>query len=327
MDRDLLLLDGDRGVVSVVTTAICCWCRGPLLKHPSGTWWCGTEVCVQRQLDWSMTTQDRKGKPTGFLNVPLPRQVAFWSCPARYVLYGGAAGATKSHGLRWGMYWWCLAIPGLECLLLRKNYGELDQTHLRRMESDQHTFRNNGVAAEFIKGERLFKFPNGSLIQAGHMDDPEAVERYLSTEYDIIGADEGSQFPVDADGHAPIIALSSRARTTKSQVLASPLGRGKFWLGTNPGGPSAPAILDFFIDHTPDFERYPQLRTLYKPDEWAYIPGQLEDNPYLDAQYEADLAVNSKWRYEQLRHGNWRVFAGQFFSEWREAVHVRELAA
>jgi phage terminase large subunit len=195
------------------------------------------------------------------------------------------------------------------------------------METEQELFKQAGVAAMFAKTEKVFRFPNGSLIQAGHMDDIEAVERYLSTEYDIIVPDEGSQYPVDTDGHAPVIALSTRARTTKPQVLASPIGRGKFWLVSNPGGPSASAILDFFIDKTPDFDRYPQLREKYHPEDWAYIAAYLDDNPYLAPEYEADLAVNSRWRYEQLRYGNWRVFAGQFFSEWDDKVHVRTLAA
>jgi hypothetical protein len=48
----------------------------------------------------------------------------------------------------------------------------------------------------------------------------------------------------------------------------------------------------------------------------------LDDNPYLDPHYDAALAVEKPWRYQQLRYGNFRVFGGQFFPTWRESAHV-----
>jgi len=70
-------------------------------------------------------------------------------------------------------------------------------------------------------------------------------------------------------------------------------------------------------------------RPNYDPAEWLYIPAKLDDNPYMRASYASDLSVNSKWRYEQLRHGDWHVFAGQFFGKWQERVHKvdREIPA
>jgi hypothetical protein len=62
----------------------------------------------------------------------------------------------------------------------------------------------------------------------------------------------------------------------------------------------------------------------YKPEQWAYIPARLDDNPYQDPEYEDTLAVLNKTRYEQLRHGDWTVFSGQFFSEWAPSVHVAD---
>jgi hypothetical protein len=79
-----------------------------------------------------------------------------------------------------------------------------------------------------------------------------------------------------------------------------------------------------FIDHEPDFEKYPALRGKYRAEEWLYLPARLDDNPYLDPEYETSLAVLNKVRYEQLRNGNWDVFSGQFFSEWVPSVHVAE---
>jgi hypothetical protein len=170
----------------------------------------------------------------------------------------------------------------------------------------------------------VLRFPNGSLIQLGHMADVEAVQTYLSTEYDAIVADEGSQYPLDAEGNATLLELSTRARTSKPEVRAA-LGQAKFIIPSNPGGPTSAALLDFFIDHTPDFSKCPALKDEYDPAQWQYIEATLDDNPYIDPDYLQTLAVLPQWRYEQLRHANWRVFSGQFFADWQERRHVQAL--
>ncbi len=246
-----------------------------------------------------------------WLYVPTPKQVEFDACPAKYVLYGGAAGPGKSHAVRWALYRRALRIPGFEALLLRKTFPELEKTHLRRMAREAPL-----IGAEFVESKRLLRFPhNGSLIECGHMEDADAVAKYLSSEYDVIAPDEGSTFDPQA-----LLELSTRARSTKEAVQAE--GGAKFWVVSNPGGPASMVLLDFFIDHLPDFDAYPALRDSYQPAEWQYVPGLLDDNPYMDPSYQRQLAVLPKWRYEQLRFGDWRVFAGQFFDEWMERRHV-----
>ncbi len=286
----------------------CCWCREPLIQADQ-IWWCPTLACRTRQREHGLGVQPKRG-PWKWLYVPTPKQVEFDACPAKYVLYGGAAGPGKSHAARWALYRRALRIPNFEALLLRKTFPELEKTHLRKMARDAEL-----IGADFVESKRIMRFPNGSLIECGHMEDASAVEKYLSTEYDAIVPDEGSTFDP-----GPLLELSTRARSSKPAVKAE--GGAKFWIVSNPGGPSSSLLLDFFIDHQPDFDAYPALREDYRPEEWTYIPGLLDDNPYLDPAYERQLAVLSKWRYEQLRHGDWRVFVGQFFSQWQERKHV-----
>lgn len=280
-------------------------------------WLCPQEACWQRQVKHAVVVT-LKGKEKKCLFVPVPKQVVMWECPARNILWGGAAGPGKSTGCRWWLYKQCLTIPGYEALLLRENYKQLQQTHIRRMETESRL-----IGAEWLKTDGVLKFPNGSLIQCGHMEDAEAVQNYLSTEYDAIVPDEGSQYPVKEDGTVPLLELSTRARTNKPAVRA--VGGAKFLVPSNPGGPSSNALLDVFVDHAPDFELYPALKAVYDPANFAYIPATLDDNPYIDPDYLTTLALLPKWRYEQLRHGDWRVFSGQFFSQWRESHHVVEL--
>ena len=290
----------------------CIWCHELMMKL-SGIWWCQTKACRDKQREHavSVTQKSRRGKTDVWLYVPTPKQVDFDACPAKYVLFGGAAGGSKSFGARWGAYRRCLRWPNYRVLILRRTFPELEKTHLREMASDAPK-----MGTEFIESKRLMRFPmNGSLIECGHMDDADAVNRYLSSEYHLIIADEASTFdPI------PLLEVMTRAR------LMTPDGEtGHAWMVSNPGGPAASLLLDFFIDHTPDFDAYPQLKPYYRPEDWVYLPANLDDNPYLDPAYEAALAVLPPWRYEQLRHNNWRIFSGQFFHTFNERRHVADL--
>jgi hypothetical protein len=168
------------------------------------------------------------------------------------------------------------------------------------------------------------------------MEDPKDIDKYLSRERDAIVADEGVKFQPQ-----PLMELSTRARSTKPAVEAFaraysynhlpasadiPGGGAVFWVLSNPGGPAATVLRELFIDHEPAWENYSEeFKEAYDPREWGYIPGNLEDNPYLPASYERDLAVLQSWRYKQLRHNDWDIVAGQFFTDFKPRIHVRDL--
>jgi hypothetical protein len=315
------------------SAAICCWCQARLVQVASapGIWWCTTAACHTKQLQWAISRnvqewskdKDNQNVLTNTwerLFVPTPRQVDYMASPATYRLFGGAAGPGKSTAARMNLYRKCLSIPGYEALILRETFPELERTHLRRMAVEAEWF-----GADFIESKRLMKFSNGSLIECGHMDDEKALRRYLSSEYDHIIPDEGSNFDPKQ-----LLELSTRARTSKPKVLES--GGAKFDVVSNPGGRAAQMLADLFIDHVIDKEEYPVLATndaegrpFYEPQQWQYIPATLDDNPYIDPNYVRSLAVLQPWRYKQLRYGDWKVFAGQFFSSWSTDKHVREV--
>lgn len=310
-------------------TAKCCWCDASLVVaqvEQKRCWLCPNHA--QRQVDHALFVKatgkehaKKLGVPTGTLvclNVPLPSQVLFEDCAARNVLWGGQAGPGKSHGVRWWLYKRCLTTPGHQALLLRENWEQLDKHHLRAMKEEVPLLGGSVV-------DRTAHFPEGSVIDCGHMADAEAVSRYLSSEYSDIVPDEASQYPVNSDGISTLPELATRARKVGRDRQGS-LVKPRFLPVSNPGGPSAPWLLDMFVDHTPDFEKFPALQAKYRAEEWVYIPARLEDNPYQDPSYEDTLAGLSKFRYEQLRHGDWHVFSGQFFSQWLPSVHTRVVA-
>lgn len=298
----------------------CCWCeRALVIGELEGLrcWVC--PGCWKRQEAHALYVE-AKGKKR-CLYLPLPTQVPLYESAARNILWGGQAGPGKSHGVRWWLYDRRLTVPGSQALLLRENWDQLEATHLRKMEREVPT-----LGGRFYRSDRKAVFGKGSeesIIDCGHMAETDAVSRYLSTEYLDIVPDEASLYPVEADGTSPLAELSTRARQVcwnRSGAKVEP----RFVPVTNPGGPSAAWLRDMFIDHQPDFEKYPALAGDYDPAEWAYIPARLDDNPYLDAKYETTLAVLNRVRYEQLRRGDWSVFTGQFFSEWVPSLHVAE---
>jgi hypothetical protein len=315
-----------------MSKARCCWCSsGLVLADVLGVkaWLCPQAPCRSRQFAHALVVVEKGKKKARY--IPLPSQVLFEECQAKNVLWGGQAGPGKSYGARWWLYKRSLMVPGHKALILRENWEQLDKTHLRDMEAEQGL-----IGARFSKTDRMMTFPNGSIIDCGHMADPDSVLRYRSTEYGAIVPDEASLYPLDYDGLSPLGALSTRARKVYTDVQGNTV-RPRFMPVSNPGGPSAAWLRDMFVDHAPDYDKYPALKPRldpetgeqkgYDPAKWAYIPARLDDNPYQDPEYEDTLSVLSKWQYEQLRHGDWHVFSGQFFSEWRESLHVRDLGA
>jgi hypothetical protein len=93
----------------------------------------------------------------------------------------------------------------------------------------------------------------------------------------------------------------------------------------NPGGPGHAWIKQRFIDG------YAPGKVHRVTDEGgaattrAFIPSRLEDNPTLmrnDPGYADRLRLLPGHLYRALRQGDWDIFAGQVFDEWRRDAHL-----
>lgn len=311
---------------TLISWVRCCWCDQCLTResetHP---WLCRTPACFDRIRPWVMTTQKtRKGKPTGeigdWLFAPTPKQAAFLEQTRRtkYTAFGGSAGGSKSHVLRWGLYYHAATIPGLRCLLLRRTFPELENTHLMRMPRE--AVRLAPLGARYLSGDREFHLTgNDSLIKAGHCETAQDVAKWLSTEWDLVAFDEVVTFDRDA-----ALEIMTRARTANEAVKRT-LGGAQVWAGTNPGGRGALWVKEFWIDHAPDPERYPS----YDGSQWGFIEAKLDDNPYLERDYRLTLMNLPPVRRRQLLDGDWDAFEGQAFdfqaNKDGQPWHVRDL--
>jgi hypothetical protein len=315
-----------------MSQATCCWCDSPLVRSDD-VWLCGnlsSDACRTRQARFSVEAVDNKSKRRVLLYVPTPKQTvwheAVYERGLNRILVGGAAGPGKSKWLRETLYRFANEVPGFHALLLRKTHKDLEQSHLRFMSHEvkqrggDYTKGPPAVATFYHKGQA------DSVIRCGHLEDSGAIENYLSSEYDAIAPDELVTFDRD-----PMLELFSRARSTNKALFAlrglsdpdpeQELDGSLVVTATNPGGRGALWVKDFFVDHNPDPAEFPN----YEPQKWAFFDARLHDNPYIKAGYRKTLLDMREARRRQLLDGDWNVFEGAFFSEWRDARHLRRI--
>lgn len=93
------------------------------------------------------------------------------------------------------------------------------------------------------------------------------------------------------------------------------IGDTKFIAGTNPGGIGHAWVKRMWLDN--EFSEFEAEK-----DEFVFIPAKATDNPYLTEQYYRQLqGLPEDWRRAYLE-GDWNLFKGQFFTEWKYDVHV-----
>ncbi|MBQ3888318.1 MAG: phage terminase large subunit [Clostridia bacterium] len=233
---------------------------------------------------------------TLLLPPPNPKQQAFFECRRRYVGYGGARGGGKSWALRTKFILLAFDYPGLKLLLLRKTLPELRENHLLPMLE-----LLNGIA-RYKKDERAFLFPNGSRIRLGYCDSEGDIYQYQGQEYDVIGVEECTHFTL-----RQIQFLTTCNRTTRTDF------KPRMYFTGNPGGVGHNWFKRLFVKG-----RYEPGED---PDDYAFIPATVDDNTVLmrrNPEYVKVLDALPEKLRQAHRFGNWDIFDGQFFEEFRD---------
>src|SRR2546428_2195103 len=94
---------------------------------------------------------------------PFPRQEEFHRSPAKYRLFGGAAGPGKTKALLWEAILQAHEAPGCDTLLLRRTYPELESSLLAYFRRDVPRWGWNRLA--WIGGKFEDRDEQGSLLR------------------------------------------------------------------------------------------------------------------------------------------------------------------
>ncbi len=257
---------------------------------------------------------------------PAPVAVPFHSSKTPNILFGGAAGGTKSHSARWDAYRHCLAIPEFRAIIMRRTFGELKDNHIDKAHSEAQIldgFLGEKGRIRHIKDDFEVVFDvhgtgHESKLLFGHCQHVGDEEKYLGNAYDAFYPDEAATFE-----KKQIIGVAGRLRSSIRGIVA------RLGATSNPGGAHTLWLKDYFIDKLGDKIRQENPR--YREERYEFIGAMLYDNPYyMDpdgtyTNYEERLFSYDRERRRQLLMGDWTALAGQFFPEFDANRHVAAL--
>ncbi len=234
------------------------------------------------------------------------KQHRFIEASENEVLFGGAAGGGKSYGQIVDALLFALKYPGSKQLILRRTFAELEKSLIRQCLSlyPREIF-------SFNHSTHSGKFKNGSYIDFGYCAAESDVYQYQSAEYDIIRFDELTHFT-----EMQYVYLISRVRGANAfpkQIKSS----------TNPGGVGHSWVKARFIDSHTAGESFPCEGGMTR----IFIPSMLSDNSFLlkhDKGYKRRLESLPERERKALLYGEWDIFEGQYFTEFKREMHVIE---
>ncbi len=234
------------------------------------------------------------------LNLEITKtQFEFISAEADEVLFGGAAGGGKSYGQLVDALLFALKYPASHQLVLRRTLPELEHSLIM---NSLLIYPSSAGKYQVSSGKWLFK--NGSVIEFGYCRAETDVLRYQGAEYDVVRFDELTHFT-----ESQYTYLLSRVRGTNGypkQIKSS----------TNPGGVGHNWVKHRFIDGCePGVPRETDFGT-----KRLFIPSFVSDNKFLmesDGAYIKRLNQLPENERRALLYGEWDIFDGQVFTEWR----------
>ena len=227
-----------------------------------------------------------------------PRQKEFHESPAKYRLFGGAAGPGKTKALLWEAICQANAYAGVDTLLLRRTFPELESSLLSYFRRDVP----RDLYRSYNDSKHVVTWKNGSTTRFGYSAGENDIYQYQGAEFAFIGIDELTLFTL---GQWQF--LTSRNRSPHPGVRPNMAG------ATNPGNIGHAWVKALWIDKrpAPGMERPEQ----YDPGDYAFIRARLDDNPIYahDAAYRKTLEALPLALRRAFLDGDWNVFAGQYF--------------
>lgn len=220
------------------------------------------------------------------------------------ILYGGARGGGKTFaGLLWLSEY--ADHPRFRGLVIRRNADDLSDW------IDRARYVFSGLGGVVVGNPAKIKFPSGAVIRTGHLNDDSTYTKYQGHEYHKILIEELTQIQTEER----YLKLISSCRTSipdlKPQIFCT----------ANPGGVGHLWVKKRFIDPSPANKKFVGRDGMSR----IYIPATIDDNPVLkeaDPDYVKSIEAlkeTNEALYRAWRFGDWDIFVGQVFSEFRQA--------
>ncbi len=238
---------------------------------------------------------------------PFPRQQQFHDSPVKYRLFGGAAGPGKTKALLWEAILQANAWSGVDTLLLRRTYPELESSLLAYFRRDVP----RKAYKKYNESKHVVTWLNGSTTRFGYCRNENDVYQYQGAEFLFIGLDELTHFTLKQWQF-----LTSRNRCPVPGSVCSMAG------ATNPGNIGHAWVKALWVDRKAPagFEQ----SGLYNANDYEFIRAWLSDNPIYanDADYRHTLEVLPEHLRKAFLDGDWNVFAGQYFNIFDYGRHT-----
>lgn len=229
---------------------------------------------------------------------PSEKQKKFLLDHHKIVGYGGARGGGKSWSIQTKAKLLAFKHKGIKIAIFRRKYPDLEKNHIRTLVGELV----GAKVAKYSKQEKRLTFNTGSVIEfvfAQRTD--ELVIKTQGIEWDVIFIDEATQW---TEEELKMIYSCCRGANDHPK---------RIYLTCNPGGVGHQYIKRIFID-----KKY--LPGEY-PEDYSFTQAKLTDNTVLmkrDPGYIKSLeALPPKLRKAWL-DGEWDVFSGQVFEEFRD---------
>jgi hypothetical protein len=238
---------------------------------------------------------------------PFAKQSEFHASPAKYRLFGGAAGPGKSKALLMEAILQAHEFGGVNTLLLRRTFPELEQSLLLYFRRDVP----RELYDSYNESKHTVTWRNGSTTRFGYCQRENDVYQYQGAEFLFIGIDELTLFTLRQWQF-----LTSRNRCPVAGAFPCMAG------ATNPGNIGHAWVKSLWIDKqpAPGMEQSEE----YDPADYDFISARVTDNPIYaaDENYLKTLRALPSHLRRAFLDGDWDVFAGQYFDRFDTALHV-----
>lgn len=240
------------------------------------------------------------------------KQKLFIESQAFETLFGGAAGGGKSYGQLIDALLYALKYPKSKQIVFRRTFPDLEKSLIRVSLEFYPT-----DIASYNSSKHIWTFKNGSIIDFGYIDSEKDVYQYQSAEYDVIRFDELTHFT-----EYMYVYMISRCRGANNypKMLKS---------SSNPGGIGHNWVKERFID-IGEPNKIHNCRLNEETTDTGtrvFIPSLVTDNIFMlsyDPDYIKRLDNLPEKERQALKYGNWDIYDGMFYPEFKRRIHVIE---